>query len=231
MPTQPAFPTSQLRIEAWDDPIVDRLGHDPRSTYVETYWLGILGPSACWLLRRMADGLDADPDGFDMDLSDTAAAIGLRLNGGRHAPFLRTLGRLCQFRMARQCGPDVLEVRRRLPPLTLAQVDRLPVELRDRHRARVAEQGQRTITTDDPARRIRRLALTLVQLGEDRDATARQLREWRFDTGLCDTAAGWAWNIRHRLAAPPPGTSRPPGTSGPPANRSPEERPALDGAA
>ena len=55
MPTQPAFPTSQLRIEAWDDPIIDRLGHDPRSTYVETYWLGILGPSACWLLRRMAE--------------------------------------------------------------------------------------------------------------------------------------------------------------------------------
>ena len=64
MPTQPAFPTSQLRIEAWDDPIVDRLGHDPRSTYVETYWLGTLWtptPTAStWTsripLRRSASG-------------------------------------------------------------------------------------------------------------------------------------------------------------------------------
>jgi len=64
-----------------------------------------------------------------------------------------------------------------------------------------------------------------VQLGEDREATARQLREWRFDTGLCDTAAGWAGNIRHRLAAPPSGTAEPSAT------RDPGERPALDGAA
>ena len=36
VPTQPTFPTDHLRIEAWDDPVIDRLGHDPRSTYVET---------------------------------------------------------------------------------------------------------------------------------------------------------------------------------------------------
>ena len=34
-----------LHISVWVDPLVDRLGHDPRSTYVEQYWLGILGPS------------------------------------------------------------------------------------------------------------------------------------------------------------------------------------------
>jgi len=34
-----------LRVEAWTDPVVDRVGHDPRSTYVERFWLGVLGPS------------------------------------------------------------------------------------------------------------------------------------------------------------------------------------------
>jgi hypothetical protein len=29
----------------WIDPVVDRRGHDPRSTYVEQFWLGTLGPS------------------------------------------------------------------------------------------------------------------------------------------------------------------------------------------
>ena len=133
MPSLPTFPTDRLHIRPWIDPVIDRLGHDPRSAYVETYWLGILGPSACWLLRRLADGMDAGPDGFDLDLPDTAAAIGLRLNGGRHAPFLRTLGRICQFRMARLSGSTTLEVRRNLPPLTLAQADHLPAALRDRH--------------------------------------------------------------------------------------------------
>ena len=57
MSPTPTFPTDQLRVEAWDDPLVDRLGHAPRSTYTEHNWLGILGPSACWLLRRLAAGV------------------------------------------------------------------------------------------------------------------------------------------------------------------------------
>ncbi|GEM_PF-3848197 len=32
MPPPPTFPADRLRIEPWEDPLVDRLGHDPRST-------------------------------------------------------------------------------------------------------------------------------------------------------------------------------------------------------
>ncbi|MEE1565781.1 MAG: hypothetical protein V1249_12460 [Acidimicrobiales bacterium] len=243
MSSQPTFPTDNLRIETWTDPVVDRLGHDPRSTYVETYWLGILGPSACWLLRRLADGLDAEPGGYALDMVDTAASIGLRLNGGRHAPFMRTLGRICQFRMARLVGVATLEVCRNLPPLTLAQADRLTAPLRDAHR-------QETDTTRadhraDQARRARHLALTLVQLGEDRSATERQLREWRFNATLCNEVADWAWEARRKLTrARQPATARPAPTTGPvpvpaststPDNPSAGEpsrsRPTLDGAA
>ena len=42
-----------LRIVAWTDPVIDRLGYDPRSIYVETFWLGILGPTCTWLMRRL----------------------------------------------------------------------------------------------------------------------------------------------------------------------------------
>ncbi|MBT3746049.1 MAG: hypothetical protein HOG28_03270, partial [Actinobacteria bacterium] len=102
MTQSPVLPTDRLYFEVWEDPLIDRLGYDPRSAYAETYWLGILGPSASWLLRHLAAGFDHHPGGFDLELPDTAMSIGLRLNGGRHAPFMRTLGRLCQFRMARQ---------------------------------------------------------------------------------------------------------------------------------
>lgn len=33
-----------LRIVAWTDPVIDTLGHDPRSWYVEQFWLPIVGP-------------------------------------------------------------------------------------------------------------------------------------------------------------------------------------------
>ena len=39
------LPHPQLAIEPWPDPVIDRLGHDPRSAYVERFWLSILGPS------------------------------------------------------------------------------------------------------------------------------------------------------------------------------------------
>ena len=42
--TDPTADTDLLHISIWEDPLVERLGHDPRSTYVEQYWLGILGP-------------------------------------------------------------------------------------------------------------------------------------------------------------------------------------------
>ena len=46
------FLESTLPIRPWPDPLIEALGFDPRSAYVEQYWLGILGPSTTWLLRR-----------------------------------------------------------------------------------------------------------------------------------------------------------------------------------
>jgi hypothetical protein len=34
-----------LTIVPWPEPMIDTLGHDPRSLYVETFWLPILGPT------------------------------------------------------------------------------------------------------------------------------------------------------------------------------------------
>src|SRR5438552_2082764 len=47
--------------------------------------------------------------------------------------------------------------------------------------------------------RARRLALSLVELGEDAEATERQLTRWKFHPLLCREAAAWAWD-RHRQA-------------------------------
>jgi len=89
------FSEPTLAVRPWVDDLIDTLGHDPRSTYVERFWLGILGPSTTWLLRRVAAGFDAHPDGFELPLAETAREIGLGDKGGRNSPFVRALVRCC----------------------------------------------------------------------------------------------------------------------------------------
>ena len=111
-----SFPIDRLTVEAWPDPVIDQLGHDPRSAYVERFWLGVLGPSTVWLLRRLADQFDQQPDGFELDLPETARALGVGMRGGRHSPFMRSVERVCRFGAGRWQSPTELAVRRKLPP-------------------------------------------------------------------------------------------------------------------
>jgi hypothetical protein len=129
---QITFPYDRLRVRPLVDPVLDALGHDPRSAYVEQYWLSVLGPSAILLLRRLANGLEAKPDGFELDPTEWAQELGLGAKGGRHGPFWRSIDRICRFGAA-QRNDDLLAVRRRLPPLTRRQTERLPDHLRRAH--------------------------------------------------------------------------------------------------
>ncbi|HYA45754.1 MAG TPA: hypothetical protein VED59_09105 [Acidimicrobiales bacterium] len=132
---QLCFAPDVLHIRPWPDQVIDHLGYDPRSAYVEDYWLGILGPSTTWLLRRIAAGFEYSPDGFDLDLAETARSLGLGDRSGRNSPFLRAINRTVQFGLAQVTGPDELAVRRRVPPLNRAQLYRLSPALRARHDA------------------------------------------------------------------------------------------------
>jgi hypothetical protein len=129
------FAPDVLHVRPWPDEILDRLGFDPRSSYVEDFWLGILGPSTVWLLRRFAAGFDFSPEGFDLDLAETARSIGISDRSNRHSPFLRAVNRTLQFGMAHLTGPDQLLVRRRIPPLTRRQLRHLSPALQARHAA------------------------------------------------------------------------------------------------
>jgi hypothetical protein len=119
----------------WADPVLEQLGHDPRSPYVEQFYLALLGPTLTFLLRRIADAFDAWPDGFEADLEELAGGLGLASTpGGRHGPFGRALGRAVKLGLA-QPHPFGLSVRRKLPPLTYRQVAKLPPAFQQAHRA------------------------------------------------------------------------------------------------
>jgi hypothetical protein len=185
--------TPSILVRPWVDPVVDQIGHDPRSAYVERFWLGILGPSTTFLLRHVGDRFDAAPDGFELDLAECAAALGLGQLRTAGSAFPRTIGRCCQFGTARLTGPAALDVRRRLPHLSLRQVNRLPRRLQADHARWVEQaQGAAEVTSTDLRDRARRLALSLLELGEDRDAAERQLHRWRFHPAMASEAAAWA---------------------------------------
>jgi hypothetical protein len=127
------FSSDTLQICPWPDEVIDTLGLDPRSGYVETYWLGVLGPSTTWLLRRLVAGLETSPDGFELPLAETARQLGLGDRGGRNSPFLRALTRTIQFELAEPRGDTLLAVRRKVPPLNRRQVLRLSPALQEAH--------------------------------------------------------------------------------------------------
>lgn len=190
-----ATPTKQLRITAWADPIVDRLGHDPRSIYVEKFWLGVLGPTTILLLRHCAQSLEEYPNGFDLNFDSTAKALGLGRRVGRAGPLSRSLERAARFRIVRSLSASEVEVRRRIPPLTRQQANRLSPSRQHEHTLFL--EGELHLNNEELRRRARRLALGLVECGDAIDDAEMQLGRWRFHPSIAADAVRWAWDQHH----------------------------------
>ena len=160
-----------LVIVPWHDDVVDPIGFDPRSTYVELFWLNVLGPTATWLLRRMALGLDQYPGGYELDLAETAKALGLGFIPGSNNPFSRAMQRCVLFGVAQPIAGG-LAVRRRIPPVATRHLQRMPDYLRHAHAA-WSKQPANTDARDHTRARV--LADAMVTVGDDPDVIERQL--------------------------------------------------------
>lgn len=166
---------SALEIVPWTDPSFETSGHDPRSAYVERFWLGLLGPSTTWMLRRFARGLDECPAGFRIDLVETGRALGLGDSMARNSSTHRSILRACQFGAAYHVSETRLAVRTHLPTLTRRQVSRLPELLQRAHEAWV----NRPVEAAE-LRRATAGASGLLAAGEDLGMVERQLRSWGY---------------------------------------------------
>jgi hypothetical protein len=185
-----------LLVVPWADPVCDDLGVDPRGTYVERFWLPLLGPTSTWILRRFAVEFDASPDGFSLDTADAARSIGVGTRGGRTGPFLRAIDRCVRFGCAQHAEHGILAVRRRLPPLSSAQANRLPRHLRGAHEDWQRDRRRRGPRPADDAHATR-LARSLLDVGATAAEVEDQLRRWGFD----DTGARRA--LRAAVATEP----------------------------
>jgi hypothetical protein len=192
------MPTT-ITIKPWNDPVVDTLGHDPRSRYVETFWLPTLGPTALLLLRHLADRFDRTPSGVELTVADTSHALGLGSREGNSSPIVRTLSRLTQFDLAcEDPHSNLVAVRRNVPPLNTRHLRRLPSELQLAH-SEWAEAQLAEPPLAEARRRSRRIAFTLLEQGDDPDHVERALHGIGFHPALCRESAEWAYR-RHRDA-------------------------------
>ena len=191
----------ELWVEPWNDlcPDADR-GHHPRSPYVELFWLGVLGPSATWLIRRLALRLEEAPSGVLVSTAEIAGEIGL---GGRQAlqtAFQRAFERCCRFGLMQRGRHNTLFVRTRLPDLTARMAERLPPGLR------VAHDAWRRHPASDPTEietlgRARHLAMALLACGDEPDSVERQLHTWQFHPAVAFEATRWATEKHTRARA------------------------------
>jgi hypothetical protein len=190
--------SATLTIQPWPDPIIDTLGHDPRSLYVETFWLPTLGPTALLLLRHLASRFDEHPRGVELPVAGTSQALGLGHRDGNSSPIVRSLMRLAQFDLACDDGRGTVAVRRNLPPINRRHVRRLPAHLQTAH-AEWAEAKLAEAPLATARRRARQVAFTLLEQGDDPDHVERVLYATGFHPSVCHDAASWAYQ-RHRDA-------------------------------
>ena len=191
-----------LEVVALSDPSTEAIGFHPRSLYVETFWLPVLGPSATWLLRHLVDELEASPPGVDLRLDLAARSLGLGGAAGRHSAFGRAIERCVHFGLARRPLPGRLAVRRSIPPVPRRHLIRLPVGLQERHRE--WELGEpRAAVTAVLIRRTRLVALDLRLLGVDPPGIERHLQRRGVHPALAYESARWAWSTAEDEAAVP----------------------------
>jgi hypothetical protein len=135
-PTPSLPPDALIDIVHWSDPVVEANGFHISDTYNELFWLPILGPTATWLLRRLAGGLEQEPQGYTTDMSELARSIGVTYTPGKHNPFARGLHRCIMFGAAQQISVlprTTIGVRTVLPVLPHRHQARLPHQLRIAH--------------------------------------------------------------------------------------------------
>ncbi len=180
-------------LSRWIDPLLDKLGHDPRSRYVERFWLPVLGPSTVVFLRYCADQLDdaGTTAAVEIELEAVARHLGLGHKGGRNSALTRTILRSCRFGAARAGRGNNLELRRGIPPLNRTQVNHLPKSLQTEHRFFVENHPRHD---EAVVNRVRRLALGLVECGDTITVAEGQLASWKVPPSVAAEAVRWAWS-------------------------------------
>ncbi|MGB0112702.1 MAG: hypothetical protein WBP59_05740 [Ilumatobacteraceae bacterium] len=192
-PVPPSAQSTRVVIRPWIDPVVDDDGHDPRSRYVETFWLSVLGPTATWTIRRLVAGLEQSPEGYHVDLGAFARSMGLSYSTARTSPFSKALQRCVMFGVAHPIEGG-LAVRRRIPAVSVRHLRRMPEDVQALHR----QWAQTTVTLDDLTR-AHELATTMLEYGDDAALIEHRLVALGVRDAVAAEAADNAYRLRQAV--------------------------------
>ncbi len=174
-----------LVVVPWVDPVVEEVGFDVFSRYVELFWLPIMGPSALWILRRIVMGFAEFPGGYEVDTEEIALAVGLSFTQGANCPFTRALRR-CQWFGASQLVQGGLAVRMKLPPVSRRQVQRFPTGLKQLLATWPIDSTDRI----QYIQRAKLVANALIETGDDSDLLEARLTRIGIPVGIATRIAG-----------------------------------------
>ena len=113
-------------IAPW--PNTDKIGHHPASSYVELFWLPILGPTSDLLYRRLNALLDPNGKRIEIDKRDIGAQLGVAPSVARHA-----LIRMVRYGLTRPTSTVAWDVKQRAPRVGPGLLARLPEHLQRLH--------------------------------------------------------------------------------------------------
>ncbi len=145
-PTRPTVyalpPSGLLTITAWRHAIVTPSCDLATCTYLERFWLGILGPTATWLARylsRVITDANCRPDppvALSIDWHELSARLGVSAQPLHDSVLARAFNRLIMFNFATtlgQVGVPCLAVRTTAPRVPDRLLSRLHPVLREEH--------------------------------------------------------------------------------------------------
>ena len=132
-----------LAVRPWEDAVSDAVSFSLQSPYLELVWLGVTGPTAAWMLRRLALPLASRPQGYEVAMTDLAWDLGLGSGTGPSSKVMASLTRLVIFRFAYWSGGTEIQVRRSVPPLPARFLDRVGARARRAHAEAMKSLSQR----------------------------------------------------------------------------------------
>ncbi len=123
-----------LKISFWQNGCDKQNAFYYRSTYIEKFWLSILGPSATWILRLLLDEIKTNDPITVMTSNYIASQVGLSDNTSKNSPLCRSIRRLLDFRIAKQIKEGHLVISKYIPPLSTRQTLKLPSSMLELHK-------------------------------------------------------------------------------------------------
>lgn len=110
-------------------------------SYVERFWLPLIGPTSLLLLRHVHRGFDDHPRGFRSSRRFLAKSLGIGAGLGQSAPLQRSLNRLHNFGLLKKLDDQIFEVDALIPLVEPFRVDKLPPRLQEEHDRWMREQS------------------------------------------------------------------------------------------